>query len=168
MFSFSSMAGKGDKKANNRKKVNLLTSIFIIGFFLNLIWENAQAFMYKGFTGFYQHFMICFWASLGDAAVILLFAALVSSWHKSLNWITNLKWEEVLVLMIFGGAVAVIFELWALEFGVWEYNNKMPVVPYLHIGVFPLLQMIILPALTVYFTGIFFKPHRGNGEAHRE
>lgn len=124
--------------------------------------------MYKGFTGFAKHFMICFWASLGDAAVILLFAALVSSWHKSFKWITNLKWEEVLILMIFGGAVAVIFELWAFEFGVWDYTNKMPVVPYLQVGLFPLLQMILLSALTVYLTGIFFKPDSGDCAADRK
>lgn len=56
--------------------------------------------------------------------------------------------------MIFGGTVSVISEHWALELGVWEYKNKMPVVPYLHVGVLPLLQMIILPSLTVYFTGM--------------
>lgn len=162
------MAGIGDKRADNWKKVKLLTGIFIIGFFLNLMWENAQAPLYRGFIGFSEHFMICFWASLGDAAVILFFTALVSSWHKTFNWITDLKWEEVLVLMIFGGALAVIFELWALEFGVWDYNNKMPVVPYLQIGVFPLLQMILLPTLTIYLTGIFVRPDGGNCAANRK
>ena len=153
------MAGKGDKKADNWKKVKLLSSIFIIGFFLNLIWEISQAPFYKGYISFYQNFMICFWASLGDAAVILFFVVLICLWRKRFNWINDLKWETVLVLMIFGGFVAVFLELWALEFGVWDYNNRMPVVPYFHIGLLPFLQMVILPALTIYFTGFFLNKH---------
>lgn len=67
-----------------------------------------------------------------------------------------------MVLMIFGGAVAVLFEFLALEFGVWVYHNKMLAFPYLHVGLLPLLQMIILPALTVYLPGFFFKSNSGN------
>ena len=43
------------------RKFSLLLYIFIIGFLLNLIWENFQAPLYEGFTNFWEHFMMCFW-----------------------------------------------------------------------------------------------------------
>lgn len=139
----------------NRAKLG--TSIFTIGFFLNLIWENAQAPLYRGFTDFQTHFIICFWASLVDAAAVLFLTFLISSWRKNCNWITNIKWKEAVVLMIFGGLLALIFEVFALEFGIWEYSSKMLLAPFFFVGVTPLLQMIILPPVTIYLTGIFFR-----------
>lgn len=151
-----SMSGKEENVAkDNRTK--LLAGIFTVGFILNLIWENAQAPLYKGFTDFQTHLIICFWASLLDAAIVLLLAFIVSFWREDSDWITCMKWDGAVVLMIFGGILAGIFEVLALEFEVWEYSSKMPLVPFFFVGLTPLLQMIILPPLTIYLTGTVFR-----------
>lgn len=144
--------------ANEAKddRTKLLVSIFAVGFILNLIWENAQAPLYKGYGGFQTHFSICFWASLLDAAIILLLTFLISFWRKSFDWIINMNWEETVVLMSFGGILAVIFEVLALEFDVWSYSSTMPLLPFFNIGLTPLLQMIILPSLTILFSRNIF------------
>lgn len=130
------------------KKVWLILSIFIIGFLLNLIWENVHAPLFEGFTNFWDHFMICFWASLVDAATILLLYGLVVFWYKDLYWFRYMNWKVALILIMAGGAIAVGFEYWAFAIDYWAYAEEMPVVPYLGVGLSPLLQMMLLPLLT--------------------
>ena len=127
----------------------LILSIFFIGFFLNLIWENVQAPLYEGYTNFWDHFMMCFWASLVDAAVILLLYSLFAIWYKDPFWIKYLNRKNGLLLMLAGAAVALGFEYWAFEYEVWAYTERMPVVGILEIGLSPLLQMMLLPLLTL-------------------
>ena len=128
----------------------LILSIFGMGFLLNLIWENVQAPLYEGYTNFWDHFMMCFWASIVDAAVILLLYALFALWYKDTFWMKHLNWKKGLVLMLLGAAVAFGFEYWAFENEVWAYTDRMPVVDVLEIGLSPLLQMMLLPLLTFY------------------
>ena len=127
----------------------LILSIFGIGFLLNLIWENVQAPLYEGYTNFWDHFMMCFWASIVDAAVILLLYGLFSIWYKDFFWIKYLNWKNGLMLMLAGAAIALGFEYWAFENEVWAYTERMPVVAVLEIGLSPLLQMMLLPLLTL-------------------
>ena len=128
----------------------LILTIFFIGFFLNLVWENVQAPLYEGYTNFWDHFIMCFWASLVDAAVILLLHSLFAIWYKDLFWIKHLNWKNGLLLMLAGVAVALGFEYWAFENEVWAYTERMPVVGVLEIGLSPLLQMMLLPLITLY------------------
>lgn len=122
--------------------------IFIIGFLLNLIWENAQGPLYKGFTNFWDHFWICFLASIVDAVIILLLYGLFAAWYKNINWVQHLNWQSAALLILLGGAMAVGFEQWALATEQWDYADSMPVVPFLNTGLSPLLQFMLLPLLT--------------------
>lgn len=131
------------------KKTQLVFYVFIIGFLLNLVWENAQAPLYEGYTNFWDHFMICFWASLVDAAVVLLLYGLLSFWYKDFYWVQDLNWKSVAVLVFLGGGIAIGFEQWAFKNNMWSYKNNMPVI-FSGIGLSPLLQMMLLPLLTFY------------------
>jgi hypothetical protein len=131
------------------KKARLILSIFTIGFLLNLIWENVQAPLYEGYTNFWDHFMMCFWASLVDATVILLLYSLFAVWYKDFYWLRYINWKSAAVLMVLGAAIAVGFEQWAFDNGTWSYTDSMPVV-FLSTGLSPLLQMMVLPVLTYF------------------
>ena len=148
------MAGKADQKIEMKKR-RLLLYITVLGFLLNLIWENLQAPLYAGYNGFWQHFITCLWASIVDALVILLFWALFASYYKDIFWIESFSWKDTLVLLFLGGAVAVGFEQLALEENYWLYTDAMPVVPYLATGLSPLLQMMLLPLLTFWLCSRF-------------
>ena len=130
-------------------KTRLIFYIFMIGFLLNLVWENAQAPLYEGYTNFWDHFIICFWASLVDAAVVLLLYCLLTLWYKDFFWIRYINWKSGAVLVILGGGVAIGFEQWAFSRGMWSYTDRMPVV-LLDTGLSPLLQMMLLPLLTFF------------------
>ena len=129
------------------KKARLIFSIFMIGFLLNLVWENAQAPLYEGYTNFWNHFMMCFWASLVDAAVVLLLYGLLAIWYKDFYWIRYINWKSAAVLVLLGAGIAVGFEQWAFNKNMWSYVDSMPVV-FLNTGLSPLLQMMLLPLLS--------------------
>lgn len=139
-----------------RKKITLLTIIALVGFLTNLIWENVQAPLYKGFVNFGQHFKQCLIASVGDMVfvviVYLIFAGVFRNWY----WIQNLTWKSAIPVVLLGGVSAVVFEKLAFSLGYWSYD-KMPVIPILGVGLFPVLQLMILPILSYYLGLIIFK-----------
>jgi hypothetical protein len=81
------------------KKGPLIFDITIIGFLLNLVWENVQAPLYKGYTNFWDHFMICFRASLIDAIVILLLYGLTALGFNIFFWIADLGWKKAVIVI---------------------------------------------------------------------
>jgi flagellar biosynthesis protein FlhB len=99
------------------KEIRLLLYIFIIGFLLNLVWKNAQAPLYEGYGSFWQHFMICFWASLVDAGVILLLYVLLAAWYRDFFWVEYLNWKAELSLFW-----QEVLSLSVLNTGRWRLN----------------------------------------------
>lgn len=51
-----------------------------------------------------------------------------------------------------GGLTAFILEQYALATNRWRYNALMPIVPVLNVGLWPLLQMIVIPPAVVVLT----------------
>ena len=103
----------------------------------------------KGYTNFWDHFIVCFWASLVDAAVVLLLYCLLAIWYKDIYWIKYINWKSAAVILLLGGGIAIGFEQWAFSNGIWNYADRMPVV-LLNTGLSPLLQMMLLPLLSYY------------------
>ena len=56
-------------------------------------------------------------------------------------------WNEYAAAALLGGACAVAYEWKALASGWWSYSNRMPVVPLLGVGLWPLLQLTLLVPL---------------------
>lgn len=124
-------------------------------FLLHLLWENAQAPFYEGYESFAQHFWICFWGTLtGDMifmGVIYLTLALV---HQNRSWICDqrifLHPATWLLPPMMGVLLAMSYELWAVHVvHRWAYAN-MPLIPVLDVGVFPVLQMVVVPLLVLF------------------
>ncbi|PRY13828.1 hypothetical protein CLV24_105198 [Pontibacter ummariensis] len=139
-------------KTKGRGAVILSAWILAIGFLVNLVWENAQAFLYVGYGGFMEHFWICFVASVIDALVILLVYLVLALVYKDLYWPGHNTIVRYAVLALIGGALAVGFELWALAVGEWNYTCLMPVLPGLEVGLSPLIQLMVLPVLTYHLS----------------
>lgn len=51
-----------------------------------------------------------------------------------------------------GAASAAVFEMWAVASGRWTYNDRMPLVPLIGAGLWPVLQMTILPPLALWLS----------------
>ena len=66
--------------------------------------------------------------------------AAITRHHAATSWSAALA----------GALTAAILERWALAVGRWTYNELMPVVPVLDVGLWPVLQMTVLPALVLW------------------
>lgn len=67
--------------------------------------------------------------------------------------VARVLWRPSSVWLITAGAgavTAVAVERFALETGRWTYNELMPIVPFVNVGIWPLAQMVVLPPLTLY------------------
>ncbi len=132
--------------------------LFIISltFVINLIWENSQAFLYKGYENFWQHFEPCLIASFGDILIVGVLYLLVSLFFRDFSWVHDPKIGHLFWLSFFGVVIAILVELWALETLRWQYS-LMPVIPVLRVGLLPVLQMTVIPPFVFLVAGLLFK-----------
>lgn len=126
----------------------LVASVFVVSLALNAIWEMAHMGAYAEMAGrLWQATVLrCMRSALVDAGLAL------GIWGLA-RWIVrspgSLQWRLALVMALMGALVAVLVEAAALESGWWSYSNRMPRLPLLQVGVWPVLQLAILPALSV-------------------
>ncbi len=130
-------------------KRNSLIIGFLIAFLLSLIWENLQWPLYQGSGGFWEHFWICFVASLGDVIIVGAIYAILALLFRDINWISQFDVKHVFPVLFIGFLVAVGIEKWGLNTGRWQYA-EMPTLPLLNVGLLPILQMLIIPPLVFY------------------
>ncbi len=125
--------------------------IAIFGFLTAFVWEMWQLPLYET-SGMAMFDMVkgCSLASLGDAG-IMVFAYAVTSWFcGSRRWLISPTAKSISFYLAAGLAVTVIVEHIALRvpFG-WQYDEAMPMVPILEIGLVPALMWIIVPLVTL-------------------
>lgn len=118
---------------------------------LNGIWEFAQCPLLYDMGGFSAAKSICWIAAaiIGDvvlALVVIYVAALITSGNSI---VTARFWMATLAI---GPVVGAGAEWIARAEGLWEYSAHMPVVRLwnLTVGLVPVLQMAVLPALSLH------------------
>lgn len=138
-----------------KKTIRTISVLTIIAFVLHIIWENTQAPLYLGYKSFSQHFLPCFFGTIGDVIITLFVYGLVSLLKREALWIVNLGTKDIFTLSLISFFVAVWIEQNALFIGKWGYASSMPLIPYFNVSLTPILQMMILLPLSVYLTGKF-------------
>ena len=129
-------------------------------FFLHFLWENLQAPLYAGYTSFSQHFWICLTATAtGDMIFMVLIYLALALLHKDIRWVQNrpayASSATWILAVLIGVLLAVSFEWWAVFVAHrWVYGI-MPLVPVLHVGLTPVLQMIAVPVVTLFLCSRF-------------
>lgn len=145
-------------KSNTNKKGKAWKNIlifFVVSFVFHLTWEMLQAPLFQGFDSLSQHFPICFYATAtGDMIFMVIIYLSLALAHKDFHWLNKRKsytYPATWVLpIIIGGLLAVSFELWAIHtVNRWAYG-AMPIIPYLKVGLTPVLQMILIPLGVIY------------------
>ena len=135
----------------NKKDIIIL---IIVALGLHLIWENAQAPLFAGYQSFSQHFPMCFIGTIGDVAITL--SVLIFMWLLKKDRPQTVT--DFIALAVLGFIIAVLIEQHALLFNKWDYAIKMPIIPWLKVGLIPIAQMTLLLPLSFYLTGLFNKP----------
>jgi len=114
--------------------------IFVSAFILNAVWENLHSFLYDNYMGGKITESILLRATLADAIMIILITlpfVLISSFKKY-EWL----------IIVIGIVVAVSIEWYALTTLRWAYNDYMPIIPLLSVGLTPTIQLGLLGYLS--------------------
>jgi hypothetical protein len=139
------------KKTMDRKALNKFISIMtILAFLLNFAWELIQIPLYKNPAYNINHVAFCALASLADVLMVLLLYFGLALIFKNPFWIKPLKFHRLVTVVLIGGAGAIVSEMRHLSLGSWAYDNSMPLIPVVNVGISPVLQFMILPLL-IYF-----------------
>ena len=132
-----------------------IIAISIYAFILNFIWEVSQGFLFSDYVYDFQHISFCALASVADLIMVLLLYFVFSVVLKDPFWIKNFTLLKVSSLFFIGGLGAILGEWRHLSEGNWSYTELMPVIPFVEIGLTPLLQFIILPILTYKLANVY-------------
>ncbi len=99
----------------------------------------------------WEAIIFCTRATLGDVLIFLGAFWTVALIFRDRNWIRFPFGSAFIIFIAVGVAVTVVMEWHATIVAErWQYDEIMPVLPLLGIGISPLLQWIILPVLTIW------------------
>lgn len=136
-----------NRTVDKRVFTQFLVGIIIISFLLNSIWELAHSPLYQMYQYDFQHVSICILASLADTVMVLMLIFLFGLAFKNVFWVNHLTKGRIIVLALVGAIGATIGEMWHTSKGDWTYADYMPLIPWLGVGISPVLQFTILPLI---------------------
>ena len=121
--------------------------ILVVAFFLNWIWEATHAAAYVESIGtFWFRLRHCLPMAATDALWTLALWVIVTALIRRPDY----RWWRLAALAALGLATAIVVEHVALAGGRWTYNSLMPIVPIVHVGLWPVAQMTVLPVITLW------------------
>jgi hypothetical protein len=137
---------------SRRRLGRFLATIVLASFVLDEIWEMAQMTAYVETAGnsWISTLGFCTRAAVGDVGIILGIYAAGALAAGDPGWGMSGRWNIYATAAVLGLAYAVLVEHAALDAGRWSYTEHMPVVSMLGAGLWPLLQMTLLPPLTFW------------------
>lgn len=145
-----------------RQTVFFMSKYFILlliagfSFLTNLAWENFHSRYYNSYNKVLSksRFFIC---TLIDTLIVLFIYLLFAIIYQNFYWMERIDYRALLILVATGGIIAVIIEKIGLEVNLWTYNNKMPKIPVLEVGLLPVLQLMVLPVIVYLFSYWLFQ-----------
>ncbi len=126
-------------------------SIFFLSFFLNFFWEVVQTYFYtirdSPFNTMLYGWIHC---TLGDVIITIGSFWLVSILSRNRRWFLMLNRLSFIGFIIVG-IVYTLFSEWLNVhiFRSWGYNESMPIIPLIGVGLTPFFQWIIVPPAVI-------------------
>lgn len=116
-----------------------VVEIFLLALVSDFLWQHAHVSLYRHYKGGKITEFILLRAILFDAVTIILL---------SIPFLTVAYFQVRLwYAFIFGIILSVIIEWYGLATKRWAYNEKMPIIPILQVGLTPTLQLGVLAYL---------------------
>ncbi len=140
------------KKIKEIIKLHLI--IFCLAFLLNIVWEYLHEPLYTT-TMVHDLFGFLYMAT-ADGLLVLLIYWIVCLQARTFFWLSD--WKKQLILIIISGIFLSFFiEIKNMYFtSVWSYTAAMPVLPLLHVGISPVLQMVVTPLVVFSLAQRFY------------
>ena len=126
----------------------------VISFILNEVWELLQMPLYEQPIYKMGHIAFCTLGALADMIMVLLLYVCFGFIYKNAFWICQSNWVKIFVVMLTGAIGAVFSEKRHLLIGSWSYDQSMPIVPFVNVGLSPVLQFLLLPVI-IYFLSLY-------------
>ena len=126
----------------------------VISFILNEVWELLQMPLYEQPIYKMGHIAFCTLGALADMIMVLLLYVCFGFIYKNAFWIWQSNWVKIFVVMLTGAIGAVFSEKRHLLIGSWSYDQSMPIVPFVNVGLSPVLQFLLLPVI-IYFLSLY-------------
>jgi hypothetical protein len=129
--------------------VRFLVATALAAFVLNWPWELLHTPVYSQMAGrpWRETLPMATVASLGDIAIALAIYGVGALASGDWRWGMCGRWHVYATCALLGAACAVSYEWRALAVGRWSYTERMPMVPLLGVGLWPLLQLTVLVPL---------------------
>ncbi|MBA7672091.1 hypothetical protein ES703_80263 [subsurface metagenome] len=127
-------------------------NIAFFAFLLNFVWEVLQTpFFVDISTEINTIIWYRFHCTLGDVMISLAGFWFVALILRSRSWFLNPTKKKLLLFVAFGVSYTIFSEIKNVSLNkLWAYSDFMPVVPYIDVGIVPLIQWIIIPPLLVF------------------
>ncbi len=126
----------------------LLIRLGLCSFPLNLGWEWGHLPAYLCPTrSVAEALALILPASAADLALTFVLVALGILVQREPACPLRPTRRRALAIVVAGAGLASAIELAALATGRWAYSDLMPLVPGLHVGWLPVLQMMLVPLL---------------------
>ncbi len=128
--------------------------IFSFAFILNLLWEYLHEPLYVT-TMTHDLFGFLYMAS-ADGLLVLIIYWIVCLETRNFFWIANMR-KHLILIVLSGIFLSFFIEIKNMYFtSVWSYTAAMPVLPILHVGLSPVLQMVVTPLLVFTLAQRFY------------
>ena len=135
--------------AGRRVQAAMVCRLVVVAFVLHWAWEVTHAVAFVESAGpFLFRLRHCLPMAGIDAVWTLGLWALVGGLSASGRPTSR----RLVALGILGGLTAILLERLALAGHRWTYNALMPVLPVLDVGLWPVLQMIAVPVVSVWLS----------------
>ena len=129
-------------------------------FCLHGIWETMHVHLYTAYDALGAGVPLLLWATSGDVLYSLLCVLVVAVFFRDFRWPAHPRLSHLAAASLCGFWVAVIIEWKALIFHKWAYTAAMPMIPLLHVGLSPVLQMSLAVPLCVLGSVYVYKQFR--------
>lgn len=131
-----------------------LIILVLSAFVTNWFWEMLQmpGYVEMADKDIVTTFALCTRATVGDVIITLavyFWGALAAG---DLKWGMNGKRYPYLAAGLSAALVAIVIEYKATVAGAWHYNEKMPLVPFTHVGLWPFFQLTLLVPLSMWLS----------------
>lgn len=158
MYALSEQEASPQVAAYRPKLSALLGTLFSMAVILNYPWELAHLLFYRWWDITWTAVTFtCFKAALGDGLLILGLYGLGCALFKHREWVLNPGFAGYSFLAFSGMAVAVAIEWHAVVWSRWAYSSLMPLVPVVGVGLYTVLQLMVLPPLVAYVTRLWLE-----------
>lgn len=122
---------------------------------LNFAWEMIQMPLYVGIEFNIQGAILCGLASIADALMVLLLSYALAVIYKDPFWVQHFTPIRIVLLVFVGAIGAILMEMLQVSTGSWKYSKRMPIIPFVNVGISPVLQFMVLPVI-IYPLSFYF------------